>query len=350
MRIAIVSDAWRPQVNGVVRTLSSVTDIARTRGHRVDMITPDRFRTVAMPNYPEIRLALASPRAVGAMIDAVAPDAIHIATEGPLGWAARRWCLTRPLDFTTSFHTRFPDYIAARTGLPPALLWRPLRRFHRAAQHVLVATPRLAAELADNGLAHTLPWTRGVDTALFRPDHAPHPAFADLSRPIAIAVGRVAVEKNLEAFLAADWPGSKVIVGDGPALAELRTRFPDATFTGGLHGEGLAAAYAGADVCVFPSRTDTFGLVIIEALACGTPVAGFPVPGPLDILGPDGRGDGGAVIGGVDDDLGVAMRAALTARRSDCARYGASFSWDRSCDQFLAGLAPATARQRADAA
>ena len=349
MRIALVSDAWRPQVNGVVRTLSAVTDLARARGHQVVLITPDRFRTLAMPNYPEIRLALASPRAVGAMIADIAPDAIHIATEGPLGWAARRWCLTRKLEFTTSFHTRFPDYIAARTGLPPALLWRPLRRFHRAARHILVATPRLAAELADNGLPHTLPWTRGADTDLFRPDRAPHPAFADLPRPIAVVVGRVAVEKNLEAFLAADWPGSKVVVGDGPALADLRARFPDAVFTGGLHGEGLAAAYAGADISVFPSRTDTFGLVIIESLASGTPVAGFPVPGPLDILGADGRGDGAVVIGGVDDDLGTAMRAALTARRSDCAGYGASFSWDRSCDQFLAALAP-LGSDRAEAA
>ena len=350
MRIALVSDAWRPQVNGVVRTLSAVTEIASMRGHRIGMITPDRFRSVAMPNYPEIRLALASPRAVGAMIADTAPDAVHIATEGPLGWAARHWCLAHGLDFTTSFHTRFPDYIAARTGLPPALLWRPLRRFHRPARHILVATPRLAAELADNGLAQTLPWTRGVDTALFRPDRTPHPAFADLPRPIAVAVGRVAVEKNLEAFLTAEWPGSKVVVGDGPALADLRGRFPDVVFTGGLHGEGLAAAYAGADISVFPSRTDTFGLVIIESLACGTPVAGFPVPGPLDILGADGRGDGTAVVGGVDVDLGAAMRAALTARRDDCARYGAGFSWERSCDQFLAGLAPVTDRGRAEAA
>ena len=350
MRITLVSDAWRPQVNGVVRTLSTVTEIARARGHRLDMITPDRFRNVAMPNYPEIRLALATPRAVGAMIDAFVPDAIHIATEGPLGWAARHWCLTHRIDFTTSFHTRFPDYIAARTGLPPALLWRPLRRFHRPARHILVATPRLAAELADNGLAQTLPWTRGVDTALFRPNQAPHPAFAELPRPIAVAVGRVAVEKNLEAFLTADWPGSKVVVGDGPALVDLRRRFPDAVVTGGLHGEGLAAAYAGADISVFPSRTDTFGLVIIESLACGTPVAGFPVPGPLDILGADGRGDGTVIVGGVDIDLGAAMRTALTARRGDCALYGAGFSWDRSCDQFLAGLAPVTAGGRAEAA
>jgi glycosyltransferase involved in cell wall biosynthesis len=342
MRIALVSDAWTPQVNGVVRTLTTVTSIARTRGHRVLAVTPDRFHSVPMPNYPEIRLALASPRAVGAMIGDFAPDAVHIATEGPLGWLARRWCIGRGMAFTTSFHTRFPDYIAARTGLPPALLWRPLVRFHRPARHILVATPRLAAELADNGLHATLPWTRGVDAALFRAGLEAHPAFAGLPRPIALHVGRVAVEKNIEAFLAADWPGSKVVVGDGPALDGLQARFPAAHFLGSLHGEALAATYAGADIVVFPSRTDTFGLVIIEALACGTPVAGFPVPGPLDILGADGMGSEGprTRVGGVDVDLAAAMRAALTARRADCAAYGARFSWERSCDQFLAALAP----------
>ena len=216
-----------------------------------------------------------------------------------------------------------------------------LERFHRAASHVLVATPRLAAELAEHGLFRTRPWTRGVDLRLFTPDRAPHPAFADLPRPIALHVGRVAVEKNIEAFLAADWPGSKVVVGDGPALEDLMARYPKAHFLGALHGEALASTYAGADVLAFPSRTDTFGLVIIEALACGTPVAGYPVPGPLDILGGDALGTEGAArapIGGVDDDLAVALRQALTARRSDCAAYGARFSWERSCDQFLAAL------------
>lgn len=342
MRIALVSDAWSPQVNGVVRTLSTVIDLARAQGHRVLTITPDKFHSVPMPNYPEIRLALATPKAVGSMIGDFAPDAVHIATEGPLGWLARHWCLSRGVAFTTSFHTRFPDYIAARTGLPAALLWRPLARFHRPAQHILVATPRLAAELAENGLHQTLPWTRGVDGALFRPDIEAHPAFADLPRPIALHVGRVAVEKNIEAFLAADWPGSKVVVGDGPALDGLQARFPEAHFLGSLHGEALASTYAGADIMVFPSRTDTFGLVIIEALACGTPVAGFPVPGPLDILGPDGFGTEGARlrVGGVHEDLATAMRAALTARRADCAGYGGRFSWQRSCGQFLAALAP----------
>jgi glycosyltransferase involved in cell wall biosynthesis len=342
MRIALVSDAWTPQVNGVVRTLTTVVGIARNRGHRVLTVTPDRFASMPMPNYPEIRLALATPRAVGTMIGDFVPDAVHIATEGPLGWLARHWCLARGMAFTTSFHTRFPDYIAARTGLPPALLWRPLVRFHRPAQHILVATPRLAAELAENGLNQTLPWTRGVDAALFRPDHEPHPAFADLPRPIALHVGRVAVEKNIEAFLGADWHGSKVVVGDGPALDTLQAKFPAAHFLGSLHGEALAATYAGADIVVFPSRTDTFGLVIIEALACGTPVAGDPVPGPLDILGVDGMGTEGtaARVGGVDANLAAAMRQALSSRRVDCATYGARFSWERSCDQFLAALAP----------
>ena len=342
MRIALVSDAWSPQVNGVVRTLMRVTDIVRGRGHRVLTVTPDRFHSVPMPNYPEIRLALASPRAVGTMIADFAPDAVHIATEGPLGWLTRRWCIARGMAFTTSFHTRFPDYIAARTGLPPALLWRPLARFHRPARHVLVATPRLATELAENGLPQTLPWTRGVDAALFRAGLEAHPAFAGLPRPVALHVGRVAVEKNIEAFLNADWPGSKVVVGDGPALDGLQARFPAAHFLGSLHGAALAATYAGADIVVFPSRTDTFGLVIIEALACGTPVAAYPVAGPLDILGPDGMGTEGAParVGAVDTDLAAAMQAALAAPRHNCATYGARFSWERSCDQFLAALAP----------
>jgi glycosyltransferase involved in cell wall biosynthesis len=215
-----------------------------------------------------------------------------------------------------------------------------LERFHRPARHILVATPRLAAELADHGLCNSLPWTRGVDLELFSPTREAHPAFADLPRPIALHVGRVAVEKNIEAFLVADWPGSKVVVGDGPALDDLMARYPEAHFLGSLHGEALASTYAGADISVFPSRTDTFGLVIIEALACGTPVAGYPVPGPLDILGETGCGlPAGPRIGGVDDDLATAMRMALQARRADAAAHGAQYSWERSCDQFLAALA-----------
>jgi glycosyltransferase involved in cell wall biosynthesis len=339
MKITIVSDAWFPQVNGVVRTLSTIVDIATARGHRVQMITPDRFHSVPMPQYAEIRLALTTRRRVAKLISDFDPDAVHIATEGPLGWLARGWCLRHDVPFTTSFHTRFPDYVAARTGLSPAPFWRVLARFHRPARSILVATQRLADELAAHGLHQTRPWTRGVDLALFRADRPPHPAYADLPRPIALHVGRVAVEKNIEAFLEADWPGSKVVVGDGPALDSLMARYPRAHFLGALHGEALASTFAGADVLVFPSRTDTFGLVIIEALASGTPVAGYPVPGPLDILGADGHGlPLGRRIGGVDADLATAMQAALLADRGDCAAHGASFSWERSCDEFLAGL------------
>ncbi len=340
MRITLVSDAWAPQVNGVVRTLTTTVDLATARGHIVQTITPDRFWSVPCPSYPEIRLALTTRRRVAATIAQFAPEAVHIATEGPLGWLARSWCLKHQVPFTTSFHTRFPDYVAARTGLNPKLFWTVLERFHRPAQNVLVATPRLAAELAEHGLTNTAPWTRGVDLRLFTPETPPYPAFATLKRPVALHVGRVAVEKNIEAFLAADWAGDKVVVGDGPAFEDLKARYPAAHFLGALHGTDLAGAYAAADVLVFPSRTDTFGLVIIEALACGTPVAGYPVPGPLDILGADGRGMAyGARVGGVDEDLAMAMQLALTARRDDCARYGATFSWDRSLDQFLSALA-----------
>jgi glycosyltransferase involved in cell wall biosynthesis len=295
-----------------------------------------------MPSYPEIRLALATRRRVAKLISQAQPDAIHIATEGPLGWLARSVCMGRGLPFTTSFHTRFPDYIQARIGLDPRHAWAALRRFHRPASAIMVATPRLAAELASHGLHNTRPWTRGVDLAQFHPNGPAHPAFAGLPGPIALHVGRVAVEKNIEAFLSADWHGSKVVVGDGPALDGLQQRYPDAHFLGALHGEALASAYRGADVLAFPSRTDTFGLVMIEALACGTPVAGYPVPGPLDVVGSDGLGTTGtpfACIGAVHEDLTTAMQRALAASRTACAVYGARFAWDASVDQFLAGLA-----------
>ncbi len=340
MRITLVSDAWTPQVNGVVRTLTTIVGLARERGHVVQTLTPDLFWSVPCPTYPEIRLALTTRGSVAAAIEGFGPEAVHIATEGPLGWLARGWCLKHGVPFTTSFHTRFPDYVAARTGLSPRPFWRVLERFHRAAAAVLVATPRLAAELAEHGITNTRPWTRGVDLALFSPAASHHPAFAALRHPVALHVGRVAVEKNIEAFLQADWAGDKVVVGDGPALETLKARYPAAQFLGALHGPALAGAYAAADVVAFPSRTDTFGLVIVEALACGTPVAGYPVPGPLDILGKDGRGvDAGAIVGGVDEDLATAMQRALAAGRDDCARYGATFSWDHSLEQFLSALA-----------
>jgi glycosyltransferase involved in cell wall biosynthesis len=342
MRLTLVSDAWTPQVNGVVRTLTTTVAHLEARGHVVQTITPDRFVSVPCPTYPEIRLALTTPRKVGGMIASFRPEAVHIATEGPLGWLARGWCVKRGVPFTTSFHTRFPDYVAARTGLSPAYLWRILTRFHAAARHILVATPRLAEELAGHGLTATRLWSRGVDLAQFNPAVPPPPAYAGLARPILLSVGRVAVEKNIAAFLAADVAGTKVVVGDGPALAAMKARFPDAVFLGSLSGQPLAAAYAGADVFVFPSLTDTFGLVMIEALASGVPVAGFPVAGPLDVVGTDGCGTVAgwrARIGAVDADLGVAIRAALTAGRADCAAYAANFRWEACVDQFIAGLA-----------
>ncbi|MBU6165996.1 MAG: glycosyltransferase family 1 protein [Alphaproteobacteria bacterium] len=341
MKLTLVTDAWEPQVNGVVRTLSTTMRLLSARGVRVQVISPDQFWSVPMPSYPEIRLAMTTRRRIARMITGFGPDALHIATEGPLGWLARGWALRQGFAFTTSFHTRFPDYVQARIGLNPERVWRVLRRFHGPAHAVMAATPRLAAELASHGLTQTRPWARGVDVDQFRPDLPPHPAAAGLKRPLALHVGRVAVEKNIEAFLAAPWPGDKLVVGDGPALDGLQKKFPNAHFTGALHGAALASAYAAADVLAFPSRTDTFGLVMIEALACGTPVAGYPVPGPLDVVGADGFGPDGRApgrIGAVAHDLADAMHRALAARRADCVAQGRRMGWDRAVDQFLAAL------------
>jgi glycosyltransferase involved in cell wall biosynthesis len=342
VKIALVSDAWAPQVNGVVRTLMTTAAQLRERGHEVDAITPDQFKTVACPSYPEIRLALGSGRAVAARLASGGADAVHIATEGPLGWAARRWCMDRAIPFTTSFHTRFPDYVAMRSRLPADWFWPIVRRFHGPAARVFAATETLADELAERGLAHTHRWSRGVDLDLFSPTVAPMAELAGRDGPILLSVGRIAVEKNIEAFLSAKVAGTKVVVGDGPARAMLEKRYPDAVFTGALHGERLAAAYAAADLFVFPSLTDTFGLVMIEALASGVPVAGFPVRGPIDIIGVGGTGmfGGTASIGALDEDLEIAMRGALAADRAACVAEGRRYGWDRCTDQFLAGLAP----------
>ncbi|QXQ08601.1 glycosyltransferase family 1 protein [Sphingosinicellaceae bacterium] len=343
MRITLVSDAWTPQVNGVVRTLATTVAMLRERGHAVQTVTPDLFVSLPCPTYPEIRLALTTRGRIAKMIEGFAPEAVHIATEGPLGWLARGWCIANRVPFTTSFHTRFPDYVAARIGFGSERLWRLVKHFHAPATHVLTATQRLAVELRERGLPRTLPWSRGVDLTLFNPHVMPHPALRDLPRPIQLCVGRVAVEKNLQAFLDLDRPGSKIVVGAGPALGELKARYPEVRFLGALHGAALASAYAAADVFVFPSLTDTFGLVMIEALACGTPVAGFAVAGPLDVVGDAGRGvvpGFDAVIGAIDDDLGTAIDRAMTADRDDCAAYARNFSWERCVDQFVAALVP----------
>lgn len=331
MRIAIVTDAWAPQINGVVRTLEAVSAELRAMRHDVLVIAPDAFPSLPCPTYPEIRLALAGARAVGGRIAAFGAEAVHIATEGPLGVAARRWCVAHGQPFTTAYHTQFPDYVAARTGMNPSWVWRYIRWFHAPAQGILASTPTIEAMLAAHGLPQARRWGRGV-AADFRPDGAPDALLAALPRPVMLYVGRVAVEKNVAAFLAADHPGSKVVVGDGPARAGLAARFPQAHFLGARFGAALAAAYRTADVLVFPSRTDTFGLVMIEALACGTPVAAFPVTGPLDVLDP--------VCGVMHADLAVAIAAALSLDRHGCARAGARFTWRASAEQFLAALAP----------
>ena len=342
MKIALVTDAWMPQVNGVVRTLRTIVAIARRRGHEVEIVAPDQFRSIGCPTYPEIRLALVPPGAIARRMRAIAPDAVHIATEGPLGWAARRWCLRMRRPFTTAYHTQFPQYLSQRTGIRPEIFWPMVRRFHAPADTVMVATPTIRAQLSEHGFTDMSEWSRGVDTAVFSPDHAPPDIFYGLPRPIQLYVGRVSVEKNIEAFLANTHPGSKVVVGEGPALADLSARFPQALFLGSRSGPELAACYAGADVFVFPSRTDTFGLVMIEALACGTPVAAFPVPGPLDVLGPES--------GVMAERLEDAITGALRLDRADCLAHGSSFSWEASADQFLRALVPVPAASAADPA
>ena len=330
MRIIIVTDAWAPQVNGVVRTLHTMQAELEKMGHEVKMISPDLFGSIPCPTYPEIRLAFARSSVVGQMISAFRPDAIHLATEGPLCLAARRWCLRSGIRFTTAYHTHFPDYVAQRTGLPAGWFWRYIRWFHGPAEAVLVSTRSVRQQLRAHGLPQVRGWGRGVDLTAFTPEAVPPAIFADLPRPIQLYVGRVAIEKNLEAFLASDHPGTKVVVGDGPARATLQRAYPQARFLGPMFGAELAGAYAGADVFVFPSRTDTFGLVMIEALACGTPVAAYPVTGPVDIVTPE--------TGALSDRLERAIAAALVCDRQACAAYGRSFSWERSAQEFLTGL------------
>ncbi len=294
------------------------------------MVTPDRFRTIPCPTYPEIRLAVLPGRKVARMIEDFEPDAIHIATEGPLGIAARGHCLRKGYPFTTAYHTRFPEYVHARCRMPVSWMYAFLRRFHGAGARVMVATPSIEAELRARGFENICRWSRGVDTDLFKPRDK---SFLDFPRPISVFVGRIAIEKNIEAFLALDLPGTKMVVGDGPARSKLERRHPDARFVGARKGEDLARHFAAADVFVFPSRTDTFGLVLLEALASGLPVAAYPVPGPLDVIGDE-------PVGALDEDLGAAVRKALTLEPQRCRVHAEEYSWSRSCDQFLANLEP----------
>lgn len=331
-RILIVSDAWKPQVNGVVRTLEATVEALRARGHEVRLVTPDMFRSFPLPFYPEIRMAMFAGRRVRAIIESFAPDAIHIATEGTLGHAARRYCVKHGVRFSTAFHTRYPDYVSARLPVPKSWVWGWLRWFHRPAVNVMAPTATMKRHLEAEGLTKVQVWSRGVDLSLFGAAYATPPALADLPRPIWMNVGRLAVEKNLEAFLELDLPGTKVIVGEGPQAAELKSRFPKAVYTGAKFGAELAAHYAAADVFVFPSRTDTFGLVILEALASGVPVAAFPVQGPLDVLGD-------APAGVMDEDLGAACRRAQAIPADIARAHAQKFTWEAAARQFLGHLA-----------
>jgi glycosyltransferase involved in cell wall biosynthesis len=322
MRILVATDAWHPQVNGVVRTLAMLEEAAAAFGAEISFLTPQSFRTFAMPSYPDLRLALPSPARTARLIEAARPDSIHIATEGPIGLSVRRYCRKHRLPFTTSFHTRFPEYISARLPVSEAWIWAGLRWFHGASQAAMAATPALAAELRLRGFRNVVLWPRGVDAKLF------HPRAVDLGLPRPICVGRVAVEKNLEAFLDLDLPGTKLIVGDGPARAALSRKYPQAVFIGARQGEELAQAYAGSDVFVFPSRTDTFGLVLLEALASGLPVAAFPVTGPRDVIGT-------APVGVLDEDLRTACLLALNISPQLCLEFAARYTWASSARAFV---------------
>lgn len=330
-----MSDAWEPQVNGVVRTLRMIAEEMRAMGKIVEIIGPDQFHSIPMPSYPEIRLALFPRWKLAKLIDDFAPDALHIATEGPLGMSARAYARRRKIAFTTAFHTRFAEYLHARIKMPLRLTYAWLRWFHGASAGVMVATQSLRGELTARGFNHVRIWSRGVDLAAFQPEPKEN---WNLPRPIFTYVGRVAVEKNLRAFLDLELPGSKLIVGDGPQRKSLEREYPGVHFAGARHGVALAAAYAGADVFVFPSKTDTFGLVILEALACGLPVAAYPVTGPVDILG-----EATPPAGALHEDLQKAALEALTINRAACRPHAQTYSWAACTQRFMDNLVPARA-------
>lgn len=337
MQIIIATDAWEPQVNGVVRTYQRVREELIKLGHQPIFITPNDYKTMACPTYPEIRLAFVTPRSLVRQFKKHQPDIVHIATEGPIGWAARRACLKLNIPFTTAYHTRFPEYIVKRIPLPIKLLYKIVTNFHNASGGTMVATPSLGLELKQRGFKKIQPWTRGVNTQAFHP--------AECRRfgqgPVAIYVGRVAVEKNLESFLDLDFKGTKVIVGDGPSLSSLKAKYKDVIFTGALTGNDLAQCYASADVFVFPSLTDTFGIVMLEAMASGLPVAAYPVTGPIDVVE-------NGITGILDENLGKAIEKAILLDRNICRKKAQSFSWLNCTKMFLQNLEDCYNENRAE--
>jgi glycosyltransferase involved in cell wall biosynthesis len=325
MRILVATDAASPQVNGVVRTYERLSRELAATGVEMLFLTPADFRTVSFPAYPEIRLALPDRAVVRRRLETLKPDFVHIATEGPVGWMTRSVCRSQSRPFTTSYHTRFPEYAAAIFGLPARWCYAPARLFHSSGVGTMVATKSLADDLARRGFKRLLPWTRGVDTDVFRPRDV---RLFGSDRPVFLYVGRASREKNIEAFLSADLPGLKVVVGNGPHLDTLRRRYPDTVFTGPKSGEELACHYASADVFVFPSRTDTFGLVLLEAMASGLPVAAFPVTGPIDLVR---HGETGIL----DEDLARAAIKALALDRQAARAHASTFSWRQAAELFV---------------
>jgi len=335
-RILLATDAWRPQVNGVVRCWESVIAELAMRGHEVEVLHPGLFRSVAAPRYPEIRLAIAPGRRLRRLAEAFEPDAVHIATEGPVGWACRSWCRRRRLPFTTSYHTQFPLYLSRYFGIPPSATWRGVRWFHGPAEVVLAPTEQVRRQLVEHGLPQARTWARGFDPKVFHPGPWTDPDLLDdpfrgLERPVLLYAGRVAPEKNIEAFLSSTVPGTKVVVGDGPARRALERRHPAVRFLGYRFGESLGRHYAAADLLVFPSLTDTYGVVMLEANACGTPVAAFPVTGPIDVVKQ-------GVNGWLDDDLVVAISKALEVDRESCLAHASTHSWRRTSEILLDAL------------
>lgn len=336
MRILIVSDAWHPQVNGVVRTLTKTREVLEKRDHVVEVIGPDRFRRIPCPTYAEIELAILPYRSLVKQIEVFGPDAIHIATEGPLGMAARKYCTRNGLTFTTAYHTKFPEYIAERTRIPLSWSYAFMRWFHGGSAGVMVATDSLAQSLRDWGFKNLKTWSRGVDVERFKPRPKD---ILDLPRPIYLYAGRVVVDKNIEAFLKLKLDGTKLVVGTGPDLEDYRARYPETVFAGYLENGHLASYFSAADVFVFPSLTDTFGLVLLEAMASGVPVAAYPVTGPIDIVGPHPE------VGCLDEDLEKAVKGALGKSPEACRALALQYSWDACTDQFLQNLAPLRKQQ-----